>query len=125
MITTNKALRTELLQHSIDTLKDLILSGNFDRDKFRYHGFNEDYYIIGYYQASEWLKLHNIDAFEAIAKVMEWEQEVFGEVMLKPTDINSESVVNHLVYILGEELLNEFDYDLTSLELLAEMEGER
>ena len=125
MITTNKALRTELLQHSIDTLKGLILSGNFDRDEFHYHCFNEDYYIIGYYQASEWLKLHNIDAFEAIAKVMEWEQEVFGEVMLKPTDINSESVVNHLVYILGEELLNEFDYDLTSLELLAEMEGER
>ena len=87
-------------------------------DELHYHCFNEDYYIIGYYQANEWLKQHNVDAFEAIGRVIEWEYEVLGETTLKAEDINSENIVNKYVYALGEELLNEFDLDVDLLDML-------
>ena len=68
--------------------------------------FNTDYFIIGYYQAEQWLKA-NYGIFAAIDTVKEYEVENFGELT---TDISSsESVVNMLVYILGENVLNNLD----------------
>ncbi len=65
--------------------------------------FNEDYFINGYYNASEWLKSCNIDAFDAIQTVIDYEKDNFGEVNTK---INSEAITNMLAYIYGEEVLN-------------------
>ena len=62
---------------------------------------NEDYFIIGYYQAEQWLKKDSI--FNAIETIKEYEESNFGKVS---TDLSSsESVANMLAYILGEEIL--------------------
>ena len=64
---------------------------------------NEDYFIIGYYQAEQWLKKDNGSIFEAIETIREYEQSNFGQVS---TDLSSsENVANMLAYILGEEIL--------------------
>ena len=62
---------------------------------------NEDYFIIGYYQAEQWLKKDSI--FNAIEIIKEYEESNFGQVS---TDLsNSENVANMLAYILGEQIL--------------------
>jgi len=70
---------------------------------------NEDYFIIGYYKAEEWLKKDSI--FNAIETIKEYEQSNFGKVS---TDLSSsENVANMLAYILGEEILfNNDTYNL-------------
>ena len=72
---------------------------------------NEDYFIIGYYQAEQWLKKDNGSVFEAIETIREYEQSNFGQVS---TDLSSsENVANMLAYILGEEILyNNDTYNL-------------
>ena len=63
---------------------------------------NEDYFIIGTFQAKEFLGSH---AFECINKIKEYEQDNFGECN---TDLSDpEKVVNMLRYIVGEEILSE------------------
>ena len=111
-----KQLRDELLVHIIDYVSEC----DDDHEFTELHNecFNEDYYIIGYYQASQWLKKHNIDAFEAIECVIDYEKYNFGEVNTK---INSEAIVNMYVYIVGEAIINNLDIDLdtcTKSELL-------
>jgi len=73
------------------------------------HLLNQDYFIIGYYQAEQWLKKDSI--FNAIEKIKDYEQSNFGEVS---TDLSSsENVANMLAYILGEEILyNNDTYNL-------------
>ena len=62
---------------------------------------NEDYFIIGYYKAEQWLKKDSI--FNAIEIIKNYENDNFGQVS---TDLSSsESVANMLAYILGEEIL--------------------
>ena len=72
---------------------------------------NEDYFIIGYYQAEQWLKKDNGSIFEAIETIREYEQSNFGQVT---TDLSSsENVANMLAYILGEQILyNNNTYNL-------------
>ena len=109
-------LRNELLNHIIDYVNDC----DNDQDFSELHNecFNQDYYIIGYYQASKWLKKHELDAFEVIECVIDYEKNNFGEVNTK---INSEAIVNMYVYIEGEALISNLDIDLdncTKAELL-------
>ena len=62
---------------------------------------NENYFIIGYYKAEQWLKKDSI--FNAIEIIKNYENDNFGQVS---TDLSSsESVANMLAYILGEEIL--------------------
>ena len=62
---------------------------------------NEDYFIIGYYQAEQWLKKDSI--FNAIEIIKNYENDNFGQVS---TDLSSSvSVANMLAYILGEQIL--------------------
>ena len=72
---------------------------------------NEDYFIIGYYQAEQWLKKDNGSVFEAIETIREYEKTNFGQVS---TDLSSsENVANMLAYILGEQILfNNDTYNL-------------
>ena len=99
----NKSVIDELKNHIIDRLPDQL---DQDFDDLHNRMFNEDYYIVGYYQAKEWLKKHNIDAFECIEYVQEYEISNFGETNTK---INSESMVNMFTYILGEEIISHYD----------------
>jgi len=75
-----------------------------DINDLHYHLFNEDYYIIGYYNAEQWLKKHNINIFQGISFVQDYEREMFGNDGMRNYD-NAESLVNMIVYIIGEELL--------------------
>mgnify|MGYP003142440209 CR=1 FL=1 len=88
----------DFLQDNIDSLED----NNFLED-IHHHAFNTDYYIIGTYQAKQWL---GDRAFDVIEIIKNYEQENFGEIS---TDLSSpENVVNMYAYIIGEEVVNEW-----------------
>lgn len=101
------SIKEELIQHILDRINDGVID-NTNRGEWHFHCFNEDYYIIGYYQASQWLKMHDIDPFEAISICQQYEIDNFGESKIYD---NSEQTVNMLAYIWGEEILSEFDSD--------------
>jgi len=66
--------------------------------------FNTDYFIIGTYEAKKWIE-DNFGVFEAIDTIQTYENDRFGEGY---TDLSQpEKICNMLVYIIGEELLNE------------------
>jgi|11_taG_2_1085331.scaffolds.fasta_scaffold03082_3 hypothetical protein len=98
-----ETIKKELASHILDKIDDGVLT-NDNRDEWHHLCFNQDYYIIGYYQAEQWLKEHNINVFEAIAECQEYEERNFGECQRYN---NAEKLVNMYVYILGQELLND------------------
>ena len=104
-----ESIKTELTEHLNDTIQDNITihenSIVYDRRDLHHKAFNEDYYIIGYYNAEKWLKKHDLNTFEAIGICNDFEMEHFGEI--QTTFDNSEKLVNHLVYWLGLEICNE------------------
>ena len=64
--------------------------------------FNTNYYIVGRYQAKQWM---GGDAFDMIGDVVEYEKGNFGELH---TDLSDpESVVNMWVYVQGWEIIHE------------------
>ena len=64
--------------------------------------FNQDYYIIGTYEAKKWL---GDRAFDVIGVIKDYEEDNFGEAF---TDLSEpEKVCNMYTYIVGEHLLNE------------------
>ena len=66
---------------------------------------NTDYFIIGRYQAKQFL---GDNVFDAIEMIKDYEQSNFGEVT---TDLSEpEQVANMLVYIIGEFVLSESDH---------------
>ena len=100
--TSNEAREAfnEILSYTIDRLKDL---GTGTRaDDLHNEIFNTDYFIIGRYEAEQFLQ--KVGTFEAIGTIKEYEEDHFGEVN---TDFSSpEKVCNMYVYIIGEEILN-------------------
>ena len=71
-----------------------------NKDDLHYHAFNTDYYIIGTYQAKQWL---GDQVFNVIDIIKQYEQDNFGEVN---TDLSDpEKVVNMYAYIVGEEIV--------------------
>ena len=98
----NTTTTNELNSYIIDKLNDLRGSDIYGCDLHN-EIFNTDYFIIGYYQAEQWL-IANGGIFNAIDEIKEYEESNFGEVM---TDFSSsEKVCNMYVYILGEQILN-------------------
>ena len=96
-------INESIKEHAIDGIDDMM---GYDAEPqgadLHNELFNQDYFIIGYYQAEKWLN-QNGGVFNAIETIKEYEQDNFGEVN---TDFsNSESVANMYAYILGEELL--------------------
>jgi len=76
-------------------------------DELHHECFNMDYYIIGTYQAKQWL---GDNALDIINIIKEYEQENFGQVS---TDLsNAEQIVNMYVYIVGEHVVNEYIEEL-------------
>ena len=101
---TNEA-RKELISKVIETIQENDLEGLYV-EELHQRAFNQDYYIIGYYEAEKWL-VANYGVFEAIEKIQEYEENNFGEVN---TNLgNSESVCNMLTYILGEEIIQDLN----------------
>jgi len=78
-------------------------------DDLHHNAFNNDYYIIGRYQATQWLGL---EVFNIIGFIKEWEELNFGEV---GTDFSEpERIVNMYTYIIGEEIVSDY---INSLEV--------
>ena len=70
--------------------------------------FNTDHYIIGIDKAKKWL---GENVFDIIKIIKNYEEDNFGEVF---TDLSCpEKVVNMYVYIIGEEIVNNFINDYT------------
>jgi ATP-dependent protease Clp ATPase subunit len=90
----------ELVEHDSDYLQK-------DITEIHHELFNTDYYIIGRYQAKQWL---SDKVFDVINTIKEYENDNFGEVN---TDFSEpEKVVNMYVYIVGEYILNEMPTDI-------------
>tara|TARA_R110000744_G_scaffold118925_1_gene221997 strand:- start:1082 stop:1426 length:345 start_codon:yes stop_codon:yes gene_type:complete len=102
----NNSIQAELKAHILSLINDDVLTED-NQDDWHFHAFNEDHYLIGYYNCEQWLAAHNVSAFEAINDIVEYEQGNFGEVHTKLD--NAESVVNMYVYIQGEELMSGID----------------
>lgn len=96
--------KEEIQEHFNDWIKDQDQDWiNDNVDDLHHHAFNSDYYIIGTYQAKEWL---GSEAFNIIGFIKDYEQSVFGEVHTDLAD--AEKVVNMYVYIIGEEIVYEY-----------------
>lgn len=118
--------KQELISTIIDAINDNRLE---DKPVNELHNevFNTDYFIIGRYEAEQWL-INNGGIFNAIETIKEYEQDNFGVI---GTDLSEpEKVCNMYVYILGEEIINEletirnnWDEDFTP-ELLEELKNE-
>ena len=102
-----QAKRQEIIDFAKDRIQEIY---DYDADKvtlddlydLHHEIFNTDYYIIGRYQAKEWL---GSDAFDCIYDIQEYENCHFGRVI---TDLSEpERVVNMYVYIVGEEILED------------------
>ena len=106
--TTNYATYKELAGDLVDKLKES-MTYEPNAEELHQQYYNMDYFIIGYYDAEQWLSKYP-GIFNAIEVIKEYEQDNFGEVN---TDFSSsERVANMFVYIIGEELLYNLDsYD--------------
>ena len=95
-------LKQDVKDYLIQQLQDNVGLDNDINDLNKYL-INEDYFIIGYYQARKWLEKESV--FEAIEKIREYEQFNFGEVTTDFSD--EEKTANMLAYVLADEILNE------------------
>ncbi len=101
----NHKTKQELKSFIIDAINDNRLN---DKPVSEIHNevFNTDYFIIGRYDAEQWL-INNGGIFNAIETIKQYENDNFGEVN---TDFSeAERVCNMYVYILGEEIINSLD----------------
>lgn len=91
-----------LVSHALDGLSSI--SEGQEACDLHHELFNMDYFIIGRYQAEQWLS-KNVGIFTAIEEIKEYEQSNFGEVS---TDLSEpEHVMNMYAYIKGEEILQQ------------------
>ena len=97
--------RSELETHFADFLADNPeFNEGVDPSDVHHEAFNQDYYIIGTWKAEQWL---GDQVFNIIGFIKDYEQDNFGEVY---TDLTSpEAVVNMYAYIIGEEIVSEWD----------------
>tara|TARA_X000001382_G_scaffold80559_1_gene56689 strand:+ start:355 stop:717 length:363 start_codon:yes stop_codon:yes gene_type:complete len=101
--------KNEIKEHIIYELNNYswneIIEKREDIAELHHNLFNIDYYIIGRYQAKQWL---SDEVFNVIDYIKEYEEMNFGEVSTNFSE--AEHIVNMYTYIIGEEIL----YDLLS-----------
>jgi len=95
---------TKILESGIDNLVNVSADTTTGSDLHN-KLYNEDYFVIGYYNAEQ--LLNDYGTFKAIHKVQDYELEQFGECLTDLSD--SEKVCNMLAYIEGEEFLRNCD----------------
>ena len=110
MKSTQTYVEQEIIQHALDGLTEILNgmddSDVYDTDDLHNSLFNQDYFIIGHYNASRFMEKNQLDAFDLIFFVQDWEEENFGSTS---TSVDGESMVNMYAYIRGEQLLNELN----------------
>jgi len=95
--------RDEIEEYFNNYLKENQEKGLSIREDLHHNCFNTDYYIIGTYQAKQWL---GAAAFDVINYIKEYEMDNFGEVSTDFSD--PEKVVNMYTYIIGEHIVYEY-----------------
>ena len=95
-------LKQDVKDYLIQQLQDDVGLDN-DINDLHHYLINEDYFIIGYYQARKWLEKESV--FESIEKIKDYEKSNYGEVTTDFSD--EEKTANMLAYILADEILNE------------------
>ena len=103
-------IETSIIEHAIDLLEDGSLEGQYSDDLHHYL-FNEDYFIIHFTRAEQWLKDNNLSSWEVMSYCNEQEKDNFGEI--QTTFDNPETLVNHYAYWRGQELLNSLELELS------------
>jgi len=96
--------KQEIQEHFNDSIKEYDKEWiENNQDDLHHEIFNNDYYIIGTYKATQWL---GDQVFNIIDFIKDYEESLFGEVT---TDFASpEAIVNMYVYIIGEDIV--WDY---------------
>lgn len=97
----------ELADHILNGINDGVID-NENTEDWHFHLFNEDYYIIGRYEAEKWLEDHEVSVFRALGIIHEYEKNNFGETQ---NYADAEKTVNMLAYIFGEDILSEASAD--------------
>ena len=106
-MTTYQDKQREIKEFCMERLKEI---ADYNKEDFKdmctselhQQIFDNDYYIIGRYQAKQWL---GVDAFDCIGEIQEYENAHFGECH---TDFSEpEHVVNMWTYIQGYEIIDE------------------
>lgn len=103
-----QSIKKELIEHIKYTLNQYKHDAT-DFEELHFHAFNEDYYIIGEYEAKKWFEKHGVDAFDALKEVFQWEIEMIGKINTNIEDLSKKKLVHRYVHILGEEILEELD----------------
>ncbi len=92
----------------IEEIKDYAIEGlenlkgtNPECSEIHHEIFNTDYYIIGTFQAKEWI--NKFGTFDVIGEIVDYETLHFGEVYTDCAD--AEKVANMFAYIKGEDVL--------------------
>tara|TARA_Y100001970_G_scaffold132324_1_gene163214 strand:- start:1161 stop:1544 length:384 start_codon:yes stop_codon:yes gene_type:complete len=99
-----KDLIETVREYILDRLGDGIGEERYACDLHNYL-VNEDYFIIGTWQAEQFL---GNAVWDAIRMIQDYEKENFGECT---TDLSSpEKVANMFAYIVGEEILGESEH---------------
>jgi hypothetical protein len=98
-IATHKAMIIQAIDDGVVTDENI--------DDVHHLVFNTDYFIIGHYQAEQWIANNFDSAFDAIEIVRTYEMDLFGETT---TPVEPERIANMLSYICGEEVLAECRY---------------
>ena len=106
----------ELKEYAIDTFNDMKnacqdldeVKEIYQMDECELHHeiFNMTYYIVGYYDCEKWLEKHRVSVFDGIKFCQDYERDNFGHDAVGRYD-NAETLVNMIVYIIGEDVLNE------------------
>ena len=116
MSNTIRQKRQEIIDFAKDRIQEIY---DYDKDKvttdnvydLHHEIFNTEYYIIGRYQAKQWL---GSDAFDCIYEIQEYENDHFGQVI---TDLSDpEKVVNMYAYVVGYEILEDVVSDFLELQ---------
>ena len=116
MSNTIRQKRQEIIDFAKDRIQEIY---DYDKDKvttdnvydLHHEIFNTEYYIIGRYQAKQWL---GSDAFDCIYEIQEYENDHFGQVT---TDLSDpEKVVNMYAYVIGYEILEDVVSDFLELQ---------
>jgi hypothetical protein len=109
-MSTQISIRPSIVEHAQEGIQDIIngMSENdsFDLSELHHRLFNEDYFIIGSYKAEQWIRENNLNAWDVIEEVKDYEELNFGSMT---TEINAEAMVNMFAYIQGEALLNSLE----------------
>jgi len=92
----------------INEMKDDVYCDISHMENCEFHNviFNSDYYIIGYYKCERWLEKHAVNIFDGIKFCQDYERDNFGDDAVRSYD-NAEMLVNMIVYIIGEDVLND------------------